>query len=438
MNSQPYSIILGCVADDFTGASDVASFLAEGGASCLLINGVPGDDFVLDPGYDAVVIALKTRNVEPQSAVADTTKSFEWLRRKGAKKLYFKYCSTFDSTPKGNIGPVLDALLEQFKIPYTILCPALPVNRRIVKEGILYVDGMPLDKSPMRNHPINPMWDSSIVRLMEAQSKYPCFTLDYRQLYQDKDTIMEYMKELELHNNHFYLVGDYFEEKHGARQAELFKDLPLLSGGSALPKHLFRHYAKSNQIYGNKLLNNKQKDKSFQSGLILSGSCSVATCNQIRNFINLGGTALEIKAECLMDGSQTVEDIWKFIEQNRTKDVLIYSFNKDKGNIAPEKQIQISGKLEGTVAKLGRMAVESGINNIVVAGGETSGAVIQALGSAAFEIGKSLAPGVPILYPRGYPDLKITLKSGNFGQPDFFSRALSIMKGVDDQDEYSG
>ncbi len=438
MNSQPYSFILGCVADDFTGASDVASFLAEGGARCLLINGIPGNDFVLEPGYDAVVIALKTRNADPHSAVADTTGSFDWLQQKGAKKLYFKYCSTFDSTPKGNIGPVLDALLEQFNIPYTILCPALPVNKRIVKEGILYVDGMPLDKSPMRYHPVNPMWDSSIVRLMEAQSKYPCFTLDYRHMYRDKDAITEYIADLELHNSHFYLVGDYFEEEHGARQAELFHELPLLSGGSALPKHLFKHYAESNPIYGNRLSSNKTKDSTSQRGLILSGSCSVATRSQIRNFINRGGTAFEIKAEGLMDGSQTVEDIWRFIEHNPAEDILIYSFNNDRGKIDQAKQARISGKLEGTVARLGRMAVETGITNIVVAGGETSGAVIQALGSAAFEIGAALAPGVPILYPRGYPDLKITLKSGNFGQPDFFSRALSVMKGVSDPDEYPG
>ena len=438
MNKQPYSIVLGCVADDFTGASDVASFLAKGGAHCLLINGVPGNEFILDPGYDAVVVALKTRNADPQMAVDDTTKSFDWLLSKGAKTLYFKYCSTFDSTPKGNIGPVLDALLEQFDIAYTILSPALPINRRIVKEGILYVDGNPLDKSPMKNHPINPMWDSSVVKLMEAQSKYPCFKLDYHQMYQAKDTVMKYIAELELHNSHFYLVVDYFEEKHGTRQVELFNDLPLLSGGSALPMHIFKQYAENNSIYGSKFLHDKRDDISFQRGLILSGSCSVATRNQIDNFIFLGGTALGIEAECLIDGSQTVEDIWKFIEQNPTEDVLIYSFNDNKGKVDQEKQVQISEMLEGAVAKLGKMAVESGITNIVVAGGETSGAVIQALGSVAFEIGKSLAPGVPILFPLGYPNLKITLKSGNFGQPDFFSRALSIMKGVADSDEYSG
>lgn len=433
MNKRPCFITLGCVADDFTGASDVASFLTKGGARCLLINGVPKQDFVIKEGYDAVVIALKTRTIAVEAAICDTTKSFDWLLDHGAKTLYFKYCSTFDSTPKGNIGPVLDELLERYNIPYTILCPALPVNKRIVREGILYVDGQPLGESPMKDHPLNPMWNSSVVRLMNDQSKYQSFIVDYHLMEQPDAAVQHVIEELKQKNNHFYISVDYFEEKHGERLAELFADLPLLSGGSALPMHLFQYYAKNKQTSGREYIHDSPGNTSSQRGLILSGSCSVATCNQVQNFIDAGGTAYRIDANRLMNGSQTVEDIWRWVVHNKSNDVLIYSSDDNCHSGKPEDQARISHVLEGAVARLGRLAVEYGIANIIVAGGETSGAVIQSLGSDAFEIGESLAPGVPILFPLDYPKLKIALKSGNFGQPDFFSRALSIMRGVYDK-----
>ena len=172
-------IRIGVIADDFTGGSDAASFLAESGGGTILYNGGPSR-----PPRDcgAVVIALKTRSVPADEAVRQTLRAARWLRENRAEKLYFKYCSTFDSTPEGNIGPVLDSLLDFTGAAFTVLCPSLPVNGRTVRNGVLYVDGIPLAESPMKDHPLNPMWASSLSELMRGQSKYPCLVLERRQM----------------------------------------------------------------------------------------------------------------------------------------------------------------------------------------------------------------------------------------------------------------
>lgn len=170
----PEKLLLGCVADDFTGGSDAASHLAAGGLNTILCNGVPAPGFVPPEGCEAVVIALKSRTQETESAVADSMKAARWLAEQGAEQLYVKYCSTFDSRPCGNIGPIVDAILEAFNVPGTVLCPALPSNGRVVRDGILYVNGVPLAESPMKDHPLTPMWESRVAKLMEPQGKYAC------------------------------------------------------------------------------------------------------------------------------------------------------------------------------------------------------------------------------------------------------------------------
>jgi len=174
--NRTHSLFLGCVADDFTGAGDAASFLVNQGIPALLYNGIPKSAEGLGD-CAAAVIALKTRSAPVREAVEDSRQAFRFLIEQGAGQLYSKYCSTFDSTPAGNIGPVTDAMLEELDLPWTLLCPSLPVNGRVVREGRLCVDGVPLDESHMKNHPLNPMWDSFIPKLMEPQGKYPCLVL---------------------------------------------------------------------------------------------------------------------------------------------------------------------------------------------------------------------------------------------------------------------
>ena len=236
--------ILGCIADDFTGASDIASFLKKGGMSTVLFNGVPGKNEEGD--FDAAVIALKTRTQETESAVSDSLDALQWLKSKGCKHLYIKYCSTFDSTPKGNIGPIVDSALEIFNIPHTILCPALPVNGRTVDHGCLYVNGIPLQESHMKDHPLTPMWDCRIEELMRPQGKYPCLMLDREQMYAPDGAIKEKINTFAREHKHFYIVPDYTEQEDAERIISLFGNLPLLTGGSGIAEALGRFYCGEN------------------------------------------------------------------------------------------------------------------------------------------------------------------------------------------------
>lgn len=407
------NIRLGCVADDFTGASDAASFLQAGGMSTVLYNGIPTHGTVTDA--EAMVIALKTRTQETTSAVVDTLAAVDWLYKQGANRIYIKYCSTFDSTPKGNIGPILDALLEQYHIPYTILCPALPVNGRTVRQGELFVDGVPLHKSPMRNHPLTPMWDSHIGRLMKPQSKYPCHTTDR---FTDVEALCKEEKA-----SHFYLIPDFEMTDDGTYIAQTFGNLPLLSGGSGLLEPLARTYTAGNPPQS------AVAPSTHGKGLLLAGSCSFATRSQIKAFQQQGGHSIYVDALALCNGTQTVAEIWAQAQATEG-DVLIYS-SSDPDVV---KKIQTQGSqhiadlLEQAMAQLAKLAVDSGYTRIIVAGGETSGAVTKGLGFTAYHISQSVAAGVPVMVPVGQPDVRLVLKSGNFGQRDFFTKALSLTK----------
>jgi len=424
--------LIGCVADDFTGAGDVASFIAAEGADCLLVNGIPESGSDLAEGHDAIVVALKSRSNPAEEAVRDTEAVFDWLLASGIKTLYFKYCSTFDSTPRGNIGPVLDNLLERYDIPFTILCPALPVNKRTVKNGILYVNGVPLSESPMRYHPLNPMWDSDITVLMNAQSKYPSYKMTY-DMYglpdEDIKTIIEGWKK---ESKHFYIVADFFESEHAQRIAELFSGITLLSGGSALPGYLF------------KLLNGEkdsEKQPASHTGkgkksttLILAGSCSQMTLLQIKNYLQSGREAYQVFPEKLLAGEIDADSIWRFVENAKTDSVLIYSSQapNEIAAMAKYSQQEVSDALECLMGELGRRAVDAGLNKVIVAGGETSGAVMKAFNEIAYEIGPSVAPGVPVLIPLHKQEMRLVLKSGNFGQEDFFIKTMSILQQEDE------
>ncbi|MEY8356084.1 3-oxo-tetronate kinase [Lachnospiraceae bacterium 54-53] len=417
-----HKILIGCVADDFTGASDLASFLEEAGAKCLLINGLPDNSTMLADDYDAVVIALKTRSVLPNDAVSQSLEAFSWLSDQNPRMLYFKYCSTFDSTPAGNIGPVLDSLMERYQLPYTILCPSLPVNERTVKNGILYVSGVPLGESPMKNHPVNPMWDSFIPALMKPQSSYPSYVIEEGLLADEKE-LHKKIKEWKRAGNHFYLVPDYIDDEQGMEIAEFFRDLVLASGGSALPPHFYRVMREHDFDKGAGVRRTLPDDSRV---LILSGSCSEATGKQIRNYISRGNAAVYLSAQKLLTGEQTLEDVWKEILTQKG-DLLVHSYNENEPQ-ADIEQEKISAVLENAVAELGKRAIDHGIKNLIVAGGETSGAVIQRLRVKSFEIGPSIAPGVPILYPTGMPGVQIALKSGNFGDDEFLNKGIIIMK----------
>lgn len=414
-------LLVGVVADDFTGASDAASFLVKGGLHTMLLNGMPTLDINLNK-VSAVVIALKTRTMEKNKAIDLSLKAFEWLKEKKAEHIYSKYCSTFDSTKTGNIGPIIDAILEKYHYPYTILAPALPVNGRVVKNGHLYINGVLLDESSMKDHPLTPMWDSRIANLMKEQGKYKSLELNKETLYLKDAQIKNIISKYEKKNKHFYIIPDYTNEQDATRITEIFKDLPFLTGGSDLLESLAKAYSTQYNA-SNYTIETSIKGK----GIVLAGSVSQATRLQVKAFIETGKPSLKISPTDLLE-DPSLSFIWDFILKNQAEDIMIYSSDepakiKEYQKIGKNKVAQL---IEQTFAEIAQKIKKLGYTRIIVAGGETSGAITQALNFNNFVIGESISPGVPIMMPVEDSQIRLVLKSGNFGEKDFFIKALKM------------
>lgn len=419
-------LLLGCFGDDFTGSSDAASFIKKAGLNTILINGIPKDGMVIPKEVEAVVIALKTRTDEVDKAVNDSIIAYKWLKDRGIKHIYDKYCSTFDSTSFGNIGPIIDSILEKYNLKYTILCPALPINKRIVKEGKIYVDGVPLSESHMRNHPLTPMKESDIETLMKSQGKYPCLKIDYKMLELPDKDIFDYIEDFSKDKNHFYIIPDFLEEKHAKKIVRLFGNLNLLTGGSGLLTEL-GDYLNEGKITNNDSVESKVPGK----GIIFAGSCSKATLSQINNFISSNGVAIKMDPRSLLTNNSEIQRIWDFILKHEQDEVLIYSSEEPKEIDECHKLFgrkKVSEKIEESMAEIAKRAMENGYKRIIVAGGETSGAIMKKLEFNSYYIGEDIAPGVPIMVPIQNTSIRLVLKSGNFGQEDFFIRALNMTK----------
>ena len=406
-------LLIGAVADDFTGASDAASFLAAAGIPTVLYNGVPKTPGESAKEAEAAVVALKTRTMPNTQAVEESMEAFRWLKHAGAGQLYLKYCSTFDSTPEGNIGPVADAVMDEYQIPYTVLCPSLPVNGRKVKDGKLYVNGVLLEDSPMKDHPLTPMRESSIPRLMEPQSKYPVFPVKLEKIgYRPEERC--------------YLVPDYYEDSHGDRIAESYMDLPFLTGGSGLLGALGRQLRKKEQ----KVEGKAEKflyPESEGKALLIAGSCSAITLKQIGDYRKKGYPCLEINPIAVLSDPGEEERIWKWVCETGSGGLIYSSAEPEKLKESQKIGKELAAEtLEQLFSRLAVRAMKNGCERIIVAGGETSGAVTRALGYQAFHIGESVATGVPVMVPVTNPKLRLVLKSGNFGTEDFFERALRM------------
>ena len=411
------TIFLGVVADDFTGASDAASFLNAAGVQTVLVNGIPKQEILLPEGTGALVVALKSRTAPVEEAVQESLEAFAWLKQMGAGQLYLKYCSTFDSTEHGNIGPVVDAVMERYGYERTVLCPSLPVNGRTVKHGILYVNGVKLEKSSMKDHPLTPMRKSRISDLMEGQGKYP--SVELGEMYE-----MPPMPEM----GRCYLVPDYYEEEQGDQIAEAFGDLPFLTGGSGLAGALGHRYVR---MHGKDKSGTcgKQAECAVSEGktLLLAGSCSAMTLQQIARYQQGGHPSSRIIPAELLAGSQSLDTFWNWAD-SRESGALIYS-SAEPEDMKKSQELgrdRVAAAIETLLAGLAKRAVEHGYTRIIVAGGETSGAVTKALGYDTFLIGPSVAPGVPVMSPLAAPEIRLVLKSGNFGQVDFFERAVAF------------
>lgn len=409
-------ILIGCIADDFTGAGDIASFLEAEGLKTLLVTGVPNDP--IDVDVEAVVIALKSRTEKKEKAISETMAALHFLMRLGTEKFYLKYCSTFDSTAEGNIGPVADAVMDELGIRRALICPSLLVNGRAVKDGKLYVHGVLLEDSPMKEHPLTPMKESELKKLMEVQSGYPAYSIGEGLLMGNEKELWSCIKDIEKDHSKYYLIPDYFEDKHGRRIIDLFGEDMLFTGGSGLIVPLVRSLRKRQET-----TNPEEKV------LLLAGSCSVKTMKQIKTYIENGGETIKIDPDEVISGELSAERIWNKIS-GRT-DVLVYSSEDQSTRLqrANPGHERLPVLLESLMAELAVQAVKDGYDAIIVAGGETSGAVTKALDVKSFRIGKSIAPGVPVLLPWS-ENYRLLLKSGNFGSETFFIDALAHLKAL--------
>lgn len=420
------SVFLGCIGDDFTGSTDLAGFLVASGMRTIQLTGLPEEKYDLSE-MDAAVISLKSRTQEPKAAVADSLRALEWLQSYGCRQYYFKYCSTFDSTDKGNIGPVADALLDALGESFTIACPALPVNGRTVYNGHLFVNGVPLNESGMQHHPLTPMTDANLVRVLGRQTKGKVGLVDQITVSMGAQAIRRRYEELAV--SHRYAVVDTLCLKDLVEIGHASSDLKLLTGGSGLAIGLADNFEKRGLFA--KVPHAARLDRVEGDALILSGSCSNATLEQVAVF-KAGHPALKLDPLALHRGSQTSEQVMQWFEDHRDQGpLMVYATDHPEAvrRCQNELGIERAGSLvEKTFAEIARAAATLGVTHFIVAGGETSGAVVQALDIKAIKIGPPIAPGVPVTQTLGDKPLILALKSGNFGDRDFFNKALTMMR----------
>jgi uncharacterized protein YgbK (DUF1537 family) len=418
------SLLLGAIADDYTGASDLASTLAGNGLRVVQTIGIPAADIEL-PDVDAVVVALKSRSIAPAEAVAQSQAAEAWLRSRGARHVLFKVCSTFDSTAKGNIGPVTDALAERAGA-MPLVCPAFPRNGRTVYQGHLFVGSKRLDESPLKDHPITPMRDSSLVRLMQAQSARPVGLLPLAVIAQGVAAVREELARLR-QQGCGSVIADAVSEADLEVLGQVALDEPLSTGASGLGLGLARALAAQRQAVPPAA--RADVLQSERGSLILAGSCSAATLEQIA-VAEQRMPVLRLDVQALLDGSATTEAAAVWARQQLAQGPALIATSAAPAQVL-ELQARYGGErvsavLEGALATLAQQLAEHGLSRLIVAGGETSGAVVDRLGVEAFLIGAELAPGVPMLYALGrrHAGLRLVLKSGNFGDRNLFGRAV--------------
>ncbi len=426
--------ILGCIADDLTGATDLANNLVRAGMRVLLVIDAPDGDVPLDA--DGVVVALKSRTIPAPQAVAQSLHSCRWLRRQGVRHIYFKICSTFDSTPKGNIGPVIEALMDELGCPFSAVVPAFPDNDRTVYKGHLFVGDVLLSESGMRNHPLNPMTDSNLVRFLELQlnsaSRRKTGRIDYASVAASADAIGARITALRAAGVSI-AIADTLNNGDLHRLAAALRDDLLVTAGSGLAIGLPAQWGFQASLTSAQLPPAKGRRA------IVAGSCSAATNAQVLRFLEGRGSAFALDPMHLAAASiAPVEQALLWAEKcwsgNASEPLLVYSTSPPEAVRATHQRLGVerSGELvEQALAAIARELVQRGVGRLVVAGGETAGVCIRALEIDRMRIGPQIDPGVPWCYaaaphlPLG--GVHLALKSGNFGSTDFFTKAFSYL-----------
>jgi 3-dehydrotetronate 4-kinase len=421
--------LLGCIADDYTGATDLGSMLARAGLRVIQCFGASAESEDLHD-FDAIVVALKSRSIAPQDAVTHSLEALALLRSLGIDRCFFKYCSTFDSTAQGNIGPVVDALAQATQSNQVLFCPAFPENGRTVYCGHLFVNGVPLHESSMRYHPLTPMTDSNLVRVLQTQSKRQVVSLPLG-------------ASLPTSEQEQHFIVDAISNEDLAHTAQLARHHRLLTGGSAIARYWATDLlADPRELSGEdprELSGAEQRElpgglHTDQPCIVLAGSCSEATRQQVAAFEKLFPVLhLDLASSTSLDN--LVDQSWKWCDEHwqhkqAGKPPLLVSTSANPQSVAAARtrfgDRCAADYAEQVLGRLARKLQLSGIRKYIVAGGETAGSIINSLGIRAVRIGREIAPGVPWVTTLSPPQLTLTLKSGNFGGPNFFLDALEL------------
>ncbi len=416
---------MGCIADDFTGASDLAGLLARAGVRVSLRIGAPEGPPKDTAAFE--VIALKIRTEPVVEAVAQARAALAWLQQAGAQRFYWKYCSTFDSTPQGNIGPVAEALMHDLDATQTVYCPAFPENGRSIFMGHLFVGEQLLSESPMKDHPLTPMRDASLMWLLAPQVTQPVGLANRLTVAKGAEALSVRLAALAAEGV-AHVVVDAVADDDLEVIAAACSDMPLMTGGSAVAMPLPRIWSRAGMLPTEGLT--PRRHDVGPRAIVLSGSCSAMTNAQVAAFRDQG-PSLRLDPLALADGGPQGALDW-LAAQDPAATPMIYATAEPDAVRAVQKRLGVAragALIEDTLAQLARAAQAAGVRRFVIAGGETSGAVTQALGVSQLDIGAEIAPGVPWCFARsGDNEIALALKSGNFGATSFFSDALSMLE----------
>ncbi|ADZ69562.1 3-oxo-tetronate kinase [Polymorphum gilvum] len=416
-------MLLGCIGDDFTGSSDLANTLVKGGMTVTQYCGLPVAPAA--PDVEAGVVALKTRSLPAGEAVRQSLAALDWLQAQGCRQIFFKYCSTFDSTPEGNIGPVAEALMQKLGAGHAVVCPAFPAAGRSLYQGHLFVGDRLLNESGMEAHPLTPMTDPDIRRWLRLQTRQAVGHVAHADVMRGAEAIAEALAREAARGAGLIVVDAVSDgDLHAIGTASV--DLPLVTGGSGVALGLPENFRRAGLLTG--------RSWSFEGvrgpGVVLSGSCSQATRRQVEIY-RRDYPALEITADAVMEGRLRIGDIVAFVLSGQPQAPLVYS-SADPQTVRRAQEAYgaaaLAEAIEALFADLAAALSATGIQRLVSAGGETSGAVVTGLGCSALRIGPEIDPGVPALRVEDAP-LALALKSGNFGGDDFFARALAVLAG---------
>jgi uncharacterized protein YgbK (DUF1537 family) len=425
------TLALGCIADDYTGASDLANTLTRCGLRTVQTIGVPADDFLL-PQVDAVVVSLKSRSIAAADAVAASRAAERWLRGRGATHVLFKICSTFDSTDAGNIGPVMDALQADSGDVIVLVTPAFPGTARTVYQGNLFVGAVPLNESPLKDHPLNPMHDANLVRVLGRQSRSRIGLVDLATVARGADAIRERLAKLVSDGVRAAVIDAVFDaDLEAIGQAALAHRLSV--GASGLGLGLARGLVASGTVRAGSATDSTTQGEVGGAAACLAGSCSQATLGQIAEAERVM-PVLRLDPERIIAGSAEIDRAAAWARERLAAGPVLIASSATAAQVAAVQSRhgrEAAGHaIEQAMATIAEALVEAGVRRLVVAGGETSGAAVDRLKLPGFLVGPEIAPGVPVLraVDGRHGDMLLALKSGNFGGPAFFSEALGLMR----------